>query len=72
MMKKLTISISKEVYDGLYAKIGAGNISRFIDDIARRHVLDDEIEKAYADMAADKDRERDAEKWTEGVSGETW
>jgi len=63
-MKKLTITVDDDVYKGLHAHIGRGNISRFLNDIARSHVIEDDIEAGYAVMAADQDRERDAEMWS--------
>ncbi len=68
MQKKLTISVSEEVYHGLYARVGAGRISRFFDRLARAHLLDDGLRDSYASMAADEAREREAEEWTENLA----
>lgn len=68
MSRKLTISVSEEVYRGLYAKVGAGKISRFIDRLMRAHVVEDGLSESYAAMAADEARERDAEEWTENLT----
>lgn len=67
MQKKLTISIDAEVYDGLHAVIGPRRISRFINDLARPHVVATGLELAYADMAADEAREADVAEWSEGL-----
>lgn len=72
MMKKLTISISEEVYEGLYAKIGAGRISRFLDNLARPHVVDLDIEDGYKAMARDEEREEAASDWVSGLINEAW
>lgn len=72
MMKKLTISISEEVYNGLYAKIGAGRISRFLDNLARPHVVDQDIDDGYKAMARDDARETQANEWTSGLINEAW
>lgn len=72
MMKKLTISISEEVYDGLYAKIGAGRISRFLDNLARPHVVDQDIDDGYKAMSRDDGREVQANEWTSGLVNEAW
>ena len=72
MMKKLTISVSEEVYEGLYAKIGAGRISRFLDNLARPHVVDQEIEDGYKAMSLDEHREQNADEWALGLLNETW
>lgn len=67
MQRKLTITVSDEVYRALYAKVGAGRISRFIDRLARSHIVDDGLRDSYAAMAADEEREREAEDWTESL-----
>jgi hypothetical protein len=69
-MKKLTISIDADVYDGLRERIGPRRISRFLNDLARPHVTPGGLEKAYADMAADEAREAEAAEWNEGVIGD--
>ena len=70
MTRKLTITVSEEVYKGLHAKIGAGRISRFIDALARPHVVDTELDAAYKDMAADPCREAEALEWVENLTGD--
>ena len=56
-MKKLTISVTEEVYAGLHSKIGQGGIGRFLDSLARPHVVDLELDEAYRQMALDHERE---------------
>ena len=70
MQKKLTITIDEEVYKGLHAVIGRGRISRFLEDLARPHVVSRELEAAYEEMAADEVREAEAEEWAEGLIGD--
>ena len=76
MSKKLTISIDDRVYDGLHAVIGQGNIGRFLEDLARPFVVPDSLSAAYAEMAADKARDAEAEEWCESLAGDgldaTW
>ena len=67
--KKLTITVSPEVYRGLRRKIGPGNISRFIDRLARPYVVDDALAAGYRDMAADDLREAEALEWANGTAG---
>ena len=69
-MKKLTISIDAEVYDGLRSRIGPRRISRFLNDLARPHVTAQGLESAYADMAAEEAREAEALQWSEGLIGD--
>ena len=70
MQKKLTITISEEVYRGLHAKIGQGRISRFLDRLARPHVVDSELDASYRAMAEDEKREKDAQEWTENLASD--
>ena len=65
MRKKLTITIDEAVYRGLYSRVGAGRISRFIEQLVRPHVLPGELDEAYAAMAMDEDREAAALEWAE-------
>ena len=70
MQKKLTITIDEAVYRGLYARVGAGRISSFIEELVRPHVLAKEMEDAYAAMGRERERERDALEWSEGLIGD--
>jgi hypothetical protein len=65
MQKKLTITVDSEVYDGLHAVVGRRHISRFINDLARPHVVGQDMRAGYAAMAADEEREAEAEEWCE-------
>jgi len=70
MQKKLTITIDEQVYEGLYAAIGRRRISRFIEDLVRPYVLDQELEAAYRQMAQDEEREAEALEWAEATIGD--
>ncbi len=70
MQKKLTITIDETVYDGLHKVIGRRNISHFIEDLVRPHVIDTDLDAAYAAMAADEEREAEALEWSEAVIGD--
>jgi len=67
MTRKLTITVSEEVYEGLHRTIGRRRISRFIEKLARPHVVPQDMEAAYREMAADAVREQEALEWSEGV-----
>ena len=67
MQKKLTITVDETVYDGLYRVVGARRISQFIEDLLRPHVVDQDLSEAYALMAADEEREREAEEWADAL-----
>ena len=40
MIKKLTITVSDEVYRGLHRQVGRRKISRFINELARERLAD--------------------------------
>ncbi|MBU4321032.1 MAG: hypothetical protein Q8N12_01575 [Thermodesulfovibrionales bacterium] len=65
MQKKLTITIDEEVYAGLHKTIGPRKISKFVEELVRPHVVRPNLELAYAQMAKDKKREKDAIEWAE-------
>ncbi len=66
MRRKLTITVSDEVYRGLHQTVGRGEISRFIESLVRPHVVSNaEILADYQAMAADQEREQEALEWIE-------
>ncbi|MEN6384092.1 MAG: addiction module antitoxin [Phycisphaerales bacterium] len=65
MHKKLTITVDEEVYAGLHKVIGPRKISRFVQEIVRPYVVRPDYESAYAEMAKDKKREKEALEWAE-------
>ncbi|HYZ26890.1 MAG TPA: hypothetical protein VE597_08270 [Geminicoccaceae bacterium] len=65
--KKLTITVDEEVYRGLHKVVGRRHISRFLTELARPHVVEDDLEAGYRAMAADEEHEREALEWIEGV-----
>ena len=65
MRKKLTVTIDEEVYEGLRKIIGPRKISKFIEELVRPHVVNANLESAYAEMARDKRREKEAMEWAE-------
>lgn len=70
MQRKLTISIDDKVYKALHASIGRGHISQFLEDLARPYLFHRDLAAAYAAMAADDARERDAKAWVESGVGD--
>ncbi len=66
----MTISIDSYVYDGLVRVIGRGKISRFLEDLARPHVIGESLESAYAAMARDEAREAEAHAWSQALIGD--
>ncbi len=70
MQKKLTLTVDEQVYQGLRRVIGPRKISRFIENLVRPHVVREDLEAAYREMAADKAREAEALEWCEGLLGD--
>ena len=68
MVKKLTITVDDDVYEGLHRRIGRRRISRFLNNLARPHVADTDLAEGYRAMAADEEREREAAEWVEAIS----
>ena len=67
MQKKLTITIDEGVYEGLHKTIGPRKISKFIQELVRPPVVRPNLDSAYADMARDKKREKEAMEWAEAT-----
>lgn len=70
MSKKLTITVDDEIYAGLHSIVGRRRISRFLNDLAKPHVLQRDIADGYRAMAADRDREEEAAEWVENLTGD--
>jgi hypothetical protein len=67
MQKKLTLTIDEKVYEGLQKTIGPRKISKFIEGLVRPHVVHPDLEAAYAEMAKDGQREKEALEWAEAT-----
>ena len=67
MQKKLTLTVDQEVYEGLHRVIGRRKISKFVEELVRPHVVRPDLESAYAQMARDKSREKEAVAWAEAT-----
>jgi hypothetical protein len=68
MHKRMTITLDEAVYDGLYRTIGKRRMSQFIEDLLRPHVLDTALDAGYSAMAADAERESDAQAWCNALA----
>ena len=68
--RKLTITVEDAVYRGLHKIVGRRNISRFLNDLVRLHVVRDRLEEDYRAMAADEEREAEAAEWSERLVGD--
>ena len=49
---------------------GRGKSSLFIESAVRPHLLDADLSAAYQAMAADEEREAEAEEWAEATLGD--
>jgi predicted CopG family antitoxin len=66
MRRKLTITIADDVYRGLHHHVGRGEISHFIEDLVRPHVVtDSSLEAEYREAAQDEQAEKEALEWIE-------
>jgi len=69
MKRKLTITVSEAVYEGLHApSVGAGLASSLRNSRAPRPAAGHR--SCYCEMAADYAREKEALEWCEGVVGD--
>jgi predicted CopG family antitoxin len=67
MHKRMTITLDEAVYDGLYRTVGKRRMSQFIENLVKPHVLDTTLDDGYRAMAADTEREMEAQAWTNGL-----
>ena len=67
MQRKLTITVDDRIYHGLHTVIGRRRISRFIESLVRPYIMGKDLETAYAQMAQEEAREREALEWSEGT-----
>jgi hypothetical protein len=70
MQKKLTITLDERVYEGLHRIVGRRRISRFLESLARPHVMGRDLEAAYRQMAREEARETEALEWAEATVGD--
>ena len=63
MQKKLTITLDEQVYEGLYAVVGRGDISRFIEDLVRPHVISADVSESRPHSRTQADIDAMREDW---------
>ena len=71
MVRKLTITVDEDVYLGLHERVGRRKISRFLNDLARPFVAQDDLAAGYEAMALDEAREAEAAEWVNDFIGDT-
>ncbi|MDO4682489.1 MAG: addiction module antitoxin [Lautropia sp.] len=66
----MTITLDEAVYEGLYRRVGKRRMSQFIEDLIRPHVVDTALDDGYRAMAADIEREGEAQEWCDALMGD--
>ena len=70
MQKKLTKNVDRRVCDGPKTVVGRRRISQFVDPLARPHVIGEDLEVGYRQMAQQEARELEALEWAEATAGD--
>jgi predicted CopG family antitoxin len=70
MQKRMTITMDEAVYEGLVRVVGRRKISSFLENLARPHVVSDDLAQGYRAMAEDTEREKEALAWSEALIGD--
>lgn len=70
MQKRMTITMDEVVYEGLIRVVGRRKISAFLENLARPHVVGNDLAEGYRAMADDTQREHDALAWSEALIGD--
>ena len=63
MQKKLTITLDEQVYEALYSVVGRGNISRFIENLVRPHIMDADVSESAPRKRTQADKDAMREDW---------
>ncbi|MDR1622530.1 MAG: addiction module antitoxin [Synergistaceae bacterium] len=73
MRRKMTITLDEAVYEEMYRMMGRRDMSRFIENLVRVHVMDlmdTSLDEGYLAMAEDEEREIEAMEWCNAFAGE--
>ena len=70
MQKRMTITMDEVVYEGLVRVVGRRKISAFLENLARPHVVSDDLSAGYRAMGQDTAREQEALAWSEALIGD--
>jgi hypothetical protein len=65
--RKLTILLDDRVYERLHAAAGRRRVGRFVEQLVRDRLLRDELDSAYAALAAEELREAEGLEWAEAT-----
>jgi hypothetical protein len=70
MARKLTILLDDQVYERLHAVAGRRRVGRLVEQLVRDRLLCEDLDGAYAALAADERREAEAFDWAEATLGD--
>lgn len=71
MSKRVNLYIQDErVWDSFTHLVGRGNISKWIESTIKQLVDNSDLATSYKLMAQDTAREKEAQEWIEGTSGD--
>jgi hypothetical protein len=74
--RKLTILLDDQVYERLHAAAGRRRVGRLVEQLVRDRLLHEDLDAAYAALAAEERREAEALDWAEAtledVDDEAW
>ncbi len=65
--KKVTLMLDERVYAGLRARVGERGVGAYLSELARPHVVTDDLEAGYKAMAKDDQHIREAREWLAGT-----
>ena len=70
MRREVMITLNDDIYEGLRRRAGHQDIGLFIERLLRSHVLERDLSEGYRAMAADEEREFEAQEWCRGLSSD--
>lgn len=70
MKRKLTITVSEEIYEGLHKVVGPRKISQFLQELAKPHLLSATLLAGYKEASEDHEQEAEALEWSEALLGD--
>ncbi|WP_010256258.1 hypothetical protein [Treponema primitia] len=69
MQKQITISVEEDVYNTLAPLIAKKTLGEYISNLVRSQNKTQSLEEAYKAMAADTEREKEAQEWCNAYFG---
>ncbi|MDR2080060.1 MAG: hypothetical protein LBP74_10100 [Treponema sp.] len=69
MVRQMTISVEEDVYNVLAPLLAQKKLDEYISNLVRSRKDPLTLEKAYKEMAADTERENEAQEWCNAYFG---